>query len=55
MSLNNEFEVRKEKLENLQKEDKVVYAEKFDKDAELNDANNLEDGKSVSVWKNYKL
>ena len=49
MSLNNEFEVRKEKLENLQKEDKVVYAEKFDKDAELNDANNLEDGKSVSV------
>lgn len=49
MSLHNEFEVRKEKLENLQKEDKVVYAEKFDKDAELNDANNLEDGKSVSV------
>lgn len=49
MSLNSEFEVRKEKLENLQKEDKVVYAEKFDKDAELNDANNLEDGKSVSV------
>lgn len=49
MSLNNEFEVRKEKLENLQKEDKVGYAEKFDKDVELNDANNLEDGKSVSV------
>ena len=49
MSLNNEFEVRKEKLENLQKEDKVVYAEKFDKDVELNAANNLEDGKSVSV------
>lgn len=49
MSLNNEFKVRKEKLENLQKEDKVVYAEKFDKDIELNDANNLEDGKSVSV------
>ena len=49
MNLNNEFEVRKEKLENLQKEDQVVYAEKFDKDVELNDANNLEDGKSVSV------
>lgn len=49
MSLNNEFKVRKEKLENLQKEGKVVYAEKFDKDVELNDANNLEDGKSVSV------
>lgn len=49
MSLNNEFEVRKEKLENLQKEDKVVYAEKFDRDVRLNDANNLEDGKSVSV------
>lgn len=49
MSLNNEFEVRKEKLENLQKEDKVVYAEKFDRDVRLNDANYLEDGKSVSV------
>ena len=49
MSLNNEFEVRKEKLENLQKEDKVVYAEKFDRDVRLDDANNLEDGKSVSV------
>ena len=49
MSLNNEFEARKEKLENLQKDDKIVYAEKFDKDVELNDGNNLEDGKSVSV------
>lgn len=49
MSLNKEFEVRKEKLEKLQKEDKVVYAEKFDKDVELSDANNLEDEKSVSI------
>lgn len=49
MSLNNEFEVRKEKLEKLQKENKIVYAEKFDKDMELNDANNLEEGKIVSI------
>lgn len=49
MSLNNEFDVRKEKIEYLQNEDKVVYVEKFDKNVELYDANNFEDGKSVSV------
>lgn len=49
MSLKNEFEVRKAKLENLQSEEKIAYAEKFDKDTELNDASNLEDGKNVSV------
>ena len=49
MSLNKEFELRKEKLENLQKESKVVFAEKFDKDIELKEANNIEDGKNVSV------
>lgn len=49
MSLNSEFEVRKEKLENMQKQEKVAYAEKFDRDIELSEAKNLEDGKNVSV------
>ena len=49
MSLKNEFEIRKEKLENLQNNDKIAYAEKFDKNVELNDANNIEDGVDVSV------
>lgn len=49
MSLNSEFEVRKEKLKNMQKKEKVAYAEKFDRDIELSEAKNLEDGKNVSV------
>ena len=49
MSLNKEFELRKEKLENLKKESKVVYVEKFAKDIELKDANNIADGENVAV------
>ena len=49
MKVNNEFEARREKLQKLQQENKIVYAEKFDKEVELNEANNLENGKNVSV------
>lgn len=49
MNSKNEFENRKIKLQKLENEKEIAYAEKFDKDTELNDANNLEDGKNVAV------
>lgn len=49
MKLNNELDVRKNKLEKLQEENIISYADKFDKNTELKEISNLKDDKEVSI------